>query len=154
VVATTAKSLEQALTCDPRHAAAHYNLAKALSRNGDAERVLAHFRRAAALEPDSLQYQKGLGTCLLSVGLSQQALECFEGLSLRQPDDVQTHVNIASAYVQLRRNTDAMDAGQRALELARLQGNQTAVDRLEDWLKLVGGDPALPRDYRASASPQ
>lgn len=43
--------LRKALSADPQHAAAHYNLGRALRARGEGNKAAEHFNRAAALDP-------------------------------------------------------------------------------------------------------
>jgi tetratricopeptide (TPR) repeat protein len=139
---------ELALVDQPQFAEGHYNLAKALFKNEERERGLEHLRLAMALKPRSIRFQNACGTALLNVGQSRAALRCFQEITRIQPDHTQAWINIASAQIQLRHNAEAMDAGRKALELARSQGNEDTAERLEGWLRLLSGDPALSATTR------
>ena len=73
-IAEAEQQYRLALTLQPRHAAAHNNLASLLAKRGLVEESSAHYQQALATNPDSVEAQTGFGNALKNQGLFDQAL--------------------------------------------------------------------------------
>jgi Flp pilus assembly protein TadD len=132
----------QALEIDPDHAEAEGNLGAALFQQGEASEALPHLERALELEPGSLAFENELAWILAAapqtsvrdgtraVELATQASQATGGTN---PGVLRT---LAAAYAQAGDFPDAVQTGQKALQLARSQGNTALAKALGQELKL------------------
>ena len=63
---------------EPKHTAAHYNLALCLERQAKFEEAAKEFEAALAIDPKRWQAQIGRGLCLLRLNRPDAALPCWE----------------------------------------------------------------------------
>jgi protein O-mannosyl-transferase len=135
---------QQILKQNPNFAEVHYNLANALLKVGRVQEAMDHYRQALQIKPELVEAANGLGAALLSSGQPQQSLEYFDRAVRAKPDYVQAYANLALADAQLNRSNDAVSAGQKALALARSQGNNALVTQIGQWLANYRSSLAQP----------
>ncbi len=114
----------------PGHAAAHYNLARLLENAGDLRQALEHYRMAVQSQPDFPAARTNLGILLLGAGQTSEAIEHFRA-ALRGHEDSGTCINLAMAYWMAGRRAEAIPLAEKALNLARAQGDETLVAQIE-----------------------
>jgi len=119
-----------ALRLRPDDAASHYNLARLLEDAGHAQPAVQHYRRAIAAQPDFSAAHTNLGILLLSDGYLPAAIEHLE-TALRLQEDLVNCMNLMVAYAQAKREAEAVVTAEKALTLARLQGETSHVVELE-----------------------
>jgi tetratricopeptide (TPR) repeat protein len=137
----------RALAIKPDYAEARYNLGNALLKLGKAMEALKEYQRAVEIKPDLVDAQSNLGTLLLSLHRPEEAVAHLQEAVRVDPNDAEVWGNLVVAYSQSNRTSDAVAAGERALKLARLSGQNDLADRVEAWLadhqrKYGGGDAA------------
>ncbi|KAI8618306.1 hypothetical protein BC830DRAFT_1166288 [Chytriomyces sp. MP71] len=71
-------------------------MAKALHSQGKHKEALDMYLKAATLNPASLTYQYGLGQMHIFAGEHQKALDCFEKVLAKEPDNVEAIKKVAS----------------------------------------------------------
>jgi tetratricopeptide (TPR) repeat protein len=74
------------------------------------------------LKPDFPAALVNLGTSLAAIGQIQKAADEFEAALRLEPERLEAAVYLAEAYAQLSRFADAAVVAQRALDLARANG--------------------------------
>ncbi len=121
---------------------AHYSLGVALDQAGQLQEAIKHYQQALRLKPDYPEAHNNLGILLFQTGRSQAAIEHFEEALRLKSDFIMAYSNLASAYAGMHQATKAIATAQKALELARSQGQTAEAKRIEDWLN----------SYRASLS--
>jgi tetratricopeptide (TPR) repeat protein len=126
---------EQALRDDPESAEAHNNLAFALLNVQRPRESVEHYREVVKRKPDYAGGHLGLGMALTAVGTPQEAVREFEEAMRLQPDSVAAHSRLAETYAALGRQAAALESAQRALALARAQGQAATAQAIEAWLK-------------------
>jgi tetratricopeptide (TPR) repeat protein len=117
-VAAGAELIERATRIDPHAAAAHVNLAMALSALGRHEAALASAGRALALNGADPDAHTNCGNALLALGRPTEALAAYEQALAARPSDPQAHYNRANALRDFGRAVEAISAYDGALALA------------------------------------
>jgi protein O-mannosyl-transferase len=140
----------------------HNNLGFLLGVNAKSpekmDEAIFHFQQAVNLNPKYTEAQNNLknmiakkadalinqGNVSLQTGRFQEALESFEKVMRLKPDSAEVNFSLALAFANLHRSSEAIGAAQKALDLARSQGQTALAKKIEDWLK----------SYRAGLSGQ
>jgi Flp pilus assembly protein TadD len=132
---------QKALEIKPGDAKTHSNLGLALLQTGRTDEATVHFQKALQLEPDDPAIQNNLAWVFAAcpqaslrngaraVQLAQRANDLAGG---RNPVYLHT---LAAAFAETGRFGDAMNAAQKAMELARATGQQDLAARLNEELK-------------------
>lgn len=127
----------QALRIHPADADAENNLGLALLQKGEAREAIGHFNRCLEINPDHMNGQANLAWILATspddaTRDGARAVALSESLMRRAG-----HANaivlrtLAAAYAETGRFSDATDAAQQALELAKAMGNMGLATDLE-----------------------
>lgn len=124
-------------------AAAHYNLARLLEDTGHPLEATEHYRHAIDVQPDFSEAHTNLAILLLTTGDTQEAIKHFE-MALRTHEDLANYMNLVMIYSQLNRAADAIPLAEKALDLARSQGETSLVEELEAALKYFRGQRSAP----------
>ena len=98
------------------------------------EKPLIITRMCLRLRPDFAEIHNNLGVVLALTGENEKAIEHFKQLLKLKPDYLNAYINLASAYALMHRSAEAVAAAQKALELARSQGQTTLAKQIEEWL--------------------
>jgi Tfp pilus assembly protein PilF len=117
------------------HAASHNNLGRLLASAGYTEQAIEHYELALAVQPDLSEAHTNLGILLANLGFNDKAIRHFEE-ALRLKPEVATYTNLAVAYSRSQRSADAIAMGEKALELARAEGQAALAAQLEAALAL------------------
>jgi protein O-mannosyl-transferase len=128
------EAYEQALHLDPNLYVVHNNLGNILLDAGRVPEAIDRFQKALALNPDYPEAQNNLGNALLQSGRYKEAVEHYRQTLRLKPDSAVTYYNLAVAYANLQQKTEARASVQRALGLARSQGQAELARQIEDWL--------------------
>ena len=118
----------------PDHAAAHYNLARLLEKQNQAQEAMDHYRQAIAAQPDFSEARSNLGILLLNSGRTNEAIEQFEA-ALREKENSANCLNLATAYSLTNRANEAIPLAERALALARSEGDNAMTQMTEAALR-------------------
>jgi tetratricopeptide (TPR) repeat protein len=108
--------LKLAVALAPTVVAVHHGLAeayRAVAKPADAER---HFRRAAELQPGAVPLLN-LGNILMELRRPAAAVAVYQSALRFDARLPEIHLGMGSAFAQLRRNTEAVDAFARAIAL-------------------------------------
>lgn len=145
--AEAAEQFRAAVAIAPSEAS-HLGLGTALTGLGDSTGAAASYRAALALNPNSAEAYRGLGTIELAAGRTNEAVALFErALALRE--DPQTRAIIATAREQydeaIARYEEALRADPTSAEmrndfaavLARSGRDQLALAQYEEALRLA-----------------
>ena len=127
----------RALRLKPEFPEAHNNLGALLVKSGKYAEAIEHYQMALRLWPDFSEAHFNLGNALIKAGRPLEAVEQFEFVLRRKPDDLEAAVNLMSAFAEAGRTAQAIAAADKALELARSQGNAALVRQIEAWLAKV-----------------
>jgi protein O-mannosyl-transferase len=136
------EQFERAISIDPTRpdvGLAHRSLGLTLARLGQPEKAIHHLQIAMQLRPDVTNDHAALGSLLLDVHRFPEAVQQLELAVRQQPADVPVLANLASAYANLGRGSDAVAAAEKAREMASRQGATNWVVQLDSWLSTYRG---------------
>ena len=97
---------------------AHNNLANVLSRRGQVDAAIAHYRKALDVRPDDVWIRNNLGNALASRGQADAAISQYRKALDIEPDDAATHNNLGVALANYGRLAEAAAHFQAALDAA------------------------------------
>ena len=145
------EQFQKALETRPDFAEAHNNLGNALLQKGLVDEAIAHFQKALEIRPDFADVRDNLDNAAWLLATSPEASlrNGPKALALaRQLDRVSGGNNpvildtLAAAYAETGQFSEAVDAAQRALALARAQNNTVLAEALRQQVKLLqAGSP-------------
>jgi len=101
----------------PRVASLHNLLGQIEAGLGQSLKAIGSFRRATALQPDSIEARLNLGEALNEIGRHDEAITILKQATREQPDCAEAHDHLGRALLALERNSEAADCHQRAIEL-------------------------------------
>ena len=145
--------LERALEIDPNDADAHYNYGNTLLQLGRAREAVAQYRRALELNRDDVEAQNNLAWVLATCpdaavrnGLQAVAIaERADSLTMRKSPVISA--TLAAAYAEAGRFADAVNAAERAFQLASAEGNESRANSIRTQIELYQTATAF-RDRR------
>ncbi len=125
---------ERAIELDPNYAEAHNNLGNLLLRTNQIQQAIDHYQIVVKLQPDKSQAYTNLGAALAAAGRPQEALTQLHLALQLNPSDLSAETDVAMAYALMNSYDDAVAAAERAIKLARAQGETADAKKLENWL--------------------
>ncbi len=102
----------------PANPLAHFMLAGARERAGEAAKALESYAEALRLKPDFSVGQENYGELLLKVGRRAEAIERFEAALRLQPEFADAHANLGNAWLAEGRGAEAVKRLGEAVRLA------------------------------------
>jgi protein O-mannosyl-transferase len=124
----------QALRISPNDPEYLYNLGNLFVKTGRLSEGIKEYEQALRFRPDHPGAHNNLGGALLKMDRPQEAIEHLKLALKLVPEDAGAWNNLALAYAMKRQTAVAVAAAQKALELARLQGQTALARQIEDWL--------------------
>jgi tetratricopeptide (TPR) repeat protein len=124
----------------PEVAAAHFNLATALTVAGLLTSAVAEYNKALAINPDYAQAHNNLGSIFLRTGRIDEAMPHVREATRLDPNNPQAHYNLGVIALQQQRTADAIASLKRSIELNTEQ--PSALAELA-WLLAAANDDAL-----------
>ncbi len=137
---------QKALLLNPRIAETHYNLGNALFQSGRIEEAIDHYQIALALRPDYPEVHNNLGSALIKAGRPREAIDHYKQDLRLKPNDASLYINLALTYASVKQSSEAIAAAQKAIELARSQGQTELARQIEDWLNTYRAGLTSPPD--------
>jgi tetratricopeptide (TPR) repeat protein len=142
---------QKALQINPDYADAHNNLGNALYQKGKMSEAIFQFQKALQINADQVQTLNNLAWIMATC--SQASLRNgTEAVKLAQRADHLTDdsnpsilATLAAAYAEAGRFPEAVEAAQRALQMAGTQSNNGLADVIRSQLKLY--QAAIPFHY-------
>lgn len=128
------ENFEQALRLAPDHVEASSNLGAVLAQLGKTEEAIRHLQEAVTRNPDNAQAHNNLGNVYLQSGNVPEAITQYEATLKLQLNKPRTWANLAQAYAAANRSHDAIAAAQKAIEIARSQGDRNLAENVDNWL--------------------
>lgn len=111
-------ALEKLVASYPDYALAHNDLGVLYFSEGDKEKSLQHYEKAAALEPRNSVFQKNLADFYYVIsGRTEEALEIYLKMLEANPTDMETLLIMGHICVSLRNFDDAKVFYSRVLEI-------------------------------------
>jgi tetratricopeptide (TPR) repeat protein len=127
-------ALERATLLQPKHPAAHYNLALASLNAGLTDRATAGFRRAVALSPNFAEAHFQLGIALGRLGDDLAAIEALQSAVRISPKMAEAHHCLGRMFRVRGKQAEAIQAYKRAAGAAP----NTTLGRLSDaWAMIL-----------------
>jgi tetratricopeptide (TPR) repeat protein len=111
------------LEASPFSAAAHFNLATALTAAARGDAALAHYRRALELSPDYSRAHTNIGFVLASQGKIDAAAAEYLAALLGSPDDEVAHRNLAEILLRQGHTDSALSHAREALRIDPRNGD-------------------------------
>jgi tetratricopeptide (TPR) repeat protein len=96
---------------------ANYNLGIVLSKQGEADQAIDHYRRAVVLRPDYAEAHYNLGRLLVEQGQLADAIAHYERAAAINPADAEAQNNLGVTLFGIGRADDAIAHYQKALEI-------------------------------------
>jgi tetratricopeptide (TPR) repeat protein len=128
---------EEALRIRPRNPDAENNLGLALLQKGDESDAAVHFKKCLEIAPDHMNAAPNLAWVLATSSNSStrdgpKAVELAEKVHRRagHPNAIVLRT-LAAAYAETGRFSDAIEAAEQAMEIAKATGNEGLVTDLE-----------------------
>jgi SAM-dependent methyltransferase len=123
----------------PQSSIAFMIKAVALQYKGDMEEALAAGRQAVDLAPDNADMHFGLGIILSSAGQQEKAISEFEeavrlGEQASSWEKAKQLSTLASAYAAAKRYPEAINAAEKALDIALSAGQQEVAESIKKQL--------------------
>jgi glycosyltransferase involved in cell wall biosynthesis/Flp pilus assembly protein TadD len=110
--------LERLVAAHPEHALAHNDLGVLLYQMDEKDNALAHYEKAAKLEPSNLTFQKNLAECYwVGFGRLQDAMNIYVNIITAYPEDAEALLAIGCLCDKMEKSDDAVVFYQRALEV-------------------------------------
>jgi tetratricopeptide (TPR) repeat protein len=149
---------QKALEINPAYAEAHGNLGNAFLKKGQVNDAIAHYQKALEIKPLNVGLQNNLALVLATCPTDSlrngfRAVELAEKANQlsgeSQPLFLRT---LAAAYAEAERFPEAVETAQKALGLAKSQGNGILAQTIESNLKLYQRDLPLRISRPVNAS--
>ena len=156
------EQFQKALETRPDFAEAHNNLGNALLQKGLVDEAITHFQKALEIRPDFADVRDNLDNAAWLLATSPEASlrNGPKALALaRQLDRLSGGNNpalldtLAAAYAESGQFSEAVDAAQRALALARSQNNPALENTLRQHIKLLQAGSPLRSTPPTEAAP-
>ncbi len=109
----------EALRIDPKYPGAYANLGMVYFASHRAPEAIPYFQKAIELSPDEFgaDVHCMLGTCLLEVGRTAEAVDALRKAVTMYPDYVEALYNMGNALLAVGRSAEAVEASRRAVQL-------------------------------------
>lgn len=146
VVDSARYAFEQALALDSTYAPAHFNLALLYEDEGDLEMALSYARQALALNPQDLDFRYLVGSYLLKLGRSDEAIEHLLSVAEAKPWHHPSHYNLGQVLLRMGRTEQGRAMLERAEEIRALDA------KVVQQLNTVQSNPTDPLAHAALGS--
>lgn len=149
------RALGRLIEAAPRNASLHYNRGLVRRRMGDAERALADFEAALAIDPEHAKARFEHAAALLDLGRLAEAEAEFRSYLNAVPDDSDAVLNLARILLRIGQATaarDFLDAHAPRLDILDLVRAEAARDcgDIDTALALLSGVAAGNADMAAA----
>jgi len=124
----------------PGSAAAHFNLATALTLAGDLDEAVVRYQRALQIRPDYGPAHNNLGNVLLRLGNADEALRQFRDAFRLDPANAEAHYNAGSV---LRSRGELAEALGQFRQAVQLKPESTAAVASLAWLLATAPDATI-----------
>lgn len=126
---------QRALLLQPYNPEAHYKLGNAYFKAGKWPEAASHFQEALARKPECPEAHLNWGKILRKNARQvPEALEHFQKAIEQKPDWIDAHMQFAITLSGIGRREEALAEANKALGIARKNGNDAAVKKIEEWI--------------------
>jgi Flp pilus assembly protein TadD len=130
----------EAVRLNPTDVKSRVNLGKILVEVGDSDEAYNQFAQALQLQPNRADVHSLLGAILGKAGRTSEAIEHFKLAVQIDPKFADAYSNLAIALALTNRPAEAIATSQRAIEIARANGQPDAARAAEEWLTQYRAD--------------
>ncbi len=127
---------------DPENDAAHFELAKIYTEEGDYENAHSSINKAISLDPSNNEYQLVLSDIYILQDDLPSAVKIYEGLAREHPENVELQRNLVSAYLHTERYNDAISVLEHIESLTGFS-KEISVQKLRIWVNQGDYDKAI-----------
>lgn len=111
-------ALEKVVEKYPDFAPAHNDLAVLNYNQGDKEKALSYYEKAAALDPDNVTIQKNLADYYhVELNRTEEAMQLYINVLKKNPEDIETLLAIGNVCIAAEKLTEAKTFYNRVLEI-------------------------------------
>ncbi|OPX39955.1 MAG: hypothetical protein B1H11_01570 [Desulfobacteraceae bacterium 4484_190.1] len=130
-------ALERLLEADSDYALAHNDLGVLYYKEGNKNKALTHYKKAAGLMPENITFQKNLADFYyVESGLVKEALEIYVRILEGNPGDIETLLITGHICVSLKKFDDAKVFYNRVLEIEPWNSDAfQSLEKLKDYEK-------------------
>jgi protein O-mannosyl-transferase len=125
----------RAIESDSHFVSAHVSWALVLSSQGEFVEASRHLEKAIALGNDQSDIHNLLGDCYRKSGSMEKAIEQYRAAVRQKPDYMAAHANLAQTLALVHRSKEAVEAADKAIEIARSKAKLEELAQFEEWLK-------------------
>jgi tetratricopeptide (TPR) repeat protein len=125
---------QRTLQINPKYAEAYCNLAAVLIEHGQLNEAIPHLQQAVRLAPNYAEAYNNLGIVQLNLNQPREAIKNFQEALRARTDYTRACSNLALAYAAANQPAEATAAAQKAIELARSQGQTEMAEKIQGWL--------------------
>lgn len=150
--------LQRALEIEPKFADAHFNLGNTYLQMGRTKEAIAEYQMALDLDPNDTQALNNMAWTLATWpdALTRDGAKAVElaqrADSLTRSENAMASATLAAAYAEAGRLDEAVKTGERAVALARAEGNISRADSIRAQVEIYRSGAAF-RDRRFASSP-
>lgn len=139
-------AFEQALAVDSSYAPAHFSLALLYEDEGNLEKALPHAEQAFELNPQNLDFRYLLGSYLLKLDRSDEAIEHLLAVAEARPWHHASHYNLGQALLRTGRREQGAAMLERSERLRALDA------KVVQQMNSVQSNPTDPLAHAALGS--
>ncbi|MFN7618350.1 MAG: tetratricopeptide repeat protein [Pseudanabaena sp.] len=110
-------SFQRAISLNPEHADAYYNLGISFSNIGDLEQAIVNFQTTIALNPNHANALYNLGLTYSRQGKLAEAIAYLSQALTLTPEDIETHLALGNIFFEQNKFSEALKCYQSALEI-------------------------------------
>ncbi len=122
------------LRIKPDCAIAYINLGNIFRKEGHVEEAIEQYKQALLFNPNLAEAYSNLGAALVEINQAEEAVRYYQNAMRLNPGFIEAQYNLAEAYAKLHRSSEAVEAAEKAVALARSQGQTAMVEVIETWL--------------------
>lgn len=138
---------------DPKYVEAYHNLGVLVAESGDSDGAISYFEQAVQLQPNLSEARYALAETFRKSGRPQQAIEHYQAVVNLKPGFADAYFNLAQALAAVGKSQEAVAAAQKAVEVARSNGQAGTANQIEQWLEqLQSQSQREPNGAAASGS--
>ena len=125
---------EKALLINPKNAQIYYSLGILFLKMGQTNDAIADFQKALEIDPKYIDAHNNLGIVLAESGRMDEGIEQFQLAFKINPNKINTLINLGSAFARKGQLTDAITLIEKALSLAKSEGNEAQAREIGHFL--------------------
>jgi tetratricopeptide (TPR) repeat protein len=129
------KHYAEAIRIKPDYLIARQALAKALILQGRADFAIEQLEKCLQLAPDSAELHATIAYPLMLKGRYDEAIAHVREVMRRQPNSADAYHMLGTVYQRQGKSPDAIEAFNKAIELAKIAGDEELISQIQEQLK-------------------